>query len=88
MFIRMFKGIMNGKHYNHCWLKHDAFAQAVEQLFADEYLETLSPKKINVSILTFYNALMIKKSKSTSVVLSHLMRNLNKVNSARLGNIG
>ena len=43
------KCIMNGKHYNRCWLIHEAFAQAVEQLFAKEYLET-SPEKINVSI--------------------------------------
>ena len=38
---------MNGKHYNRCWLMHEAFAQAVEQLFADKYLETLSSEKIN-----------------------------------------
>ena len=63
MFIRMFKGIMNGKHYNHCWLKHDAFAQAVEQLFADEYLETLSPKKINVSISDILQCLNDKEVK-------------------------
>ena len=44
------KGIMNRKHCNPCWMIHEAFAQAVEQLFAEEHLETLSPEKINVSI--------------------------------------
>ena len=39
------KGIVNGKHYNHCWLIHEAFAQVVEQLFADKYLKTFSPGK-------------------------------------------
>ena len=41
---------MNGNHYNHCWLIYEAFAQAVEQLFSEEYLETLSSEKMNVSI--------------------------------------
>ena len=56
---------MNGKHYNRCWLIHEAFTQAVEQLFAEEYLETLSPEKKMLVFVIFYNALMIKKSKST-----------------------
>ena len=33
---------MDGKHYNRRWLIQEAFAQAVEQLFAEEYLQTLS----------------------------------------------
>ena len=53
------------KHYNRCWLIHEAFTQAVEQLFAEEYLETLSPEKKMLVFAIFYNALMIKKSKST-----------------------
>ena len=57
------KGIMNGKHYNRCWLIHEAFAQAVEKLFADEYLETLSPEKINVRICDILQCLNDKEVK-------------------------
>ena len=57
------KGIMNRKHYNCCWLIHEAFAQAIEQLFADEYLETLSPEKINVSICDILQYLNDKEVK-------------------------
>ena len=46
---RCIKGIMNGEHYKR-WLTHEAFGQAVEQLFAEKYLATLSSEKINVSI--------------------------------------
>ena len=54
---------MNVKHYNRCWLIHEAFAQAVEKLFADEYLETLSPEKINVSICDILQCLNDKEVK-------------------------
>ena len=58
------KGIINGKHYSRCWLIHEAFAQAVEQLFTDEYLETVSPEKVNVSIcdiLQYFNDKEVKE---------------------------
>ena len=57
------KGIMNRKHYNPCWLIHEAFFQAVEQLFAEEHLETLSPEKINVSICDILQSLNDKEVK-------------------------
>ena len=57
------KDIMNGKHYDHCRLIHEAFAQAVEQLFADECLETLSPEKMNVSICDILQCLNDKEVK-------------------------
>ena len=41
---------MNWKHYSRCCLIHEAFAQAVEQLFTDEYLEALSREKVDVII--------------------------------------
>ena len=57
------KGIINGKHYYRCRLIHEAFAQAVEQLFPEEYLETLSPEKINVSICAILQCLNDKEVK-------------------------
>jgi hypothetical protein len=33
-----FKGIISGKHYNRCWLLHEAFSEALERLFVQEYL--------------------------------------------------
>ena len=54
---------MNGKHYNRCRLIQEAFAQAVEQLFANEYLETLSPEKINSSICDILQCLNDKEVK-------------------------
>ena len=57
------KGILNGKHYYRCWLIHETFAQTVEQLPADEYLETLSPEKINVSICDILQCLNDKEVK-------------------------
>ena len=54
---------MNRRHYNRCRLIQEAFAQAVEQLFANEYLETLSPEKINVSICDILQCLNDKEVK-------------------------
>ena len=42
---------------------HEAFTQAVEQLFAEEYLETLSPEKKNVSICDISQCLNDKEVK-------------------------
>ena len=57
------KGILNEKHYYRCWLIHEAFAQAAEQLFPDKYLETLFPEKINVSICDILQCLNDKEVK-------------------------
>ena len=32
------KGLISGKHYNRCWLVHEAFSEALERLFVQEYL--------------------------------------------------
>ena len=32
------KGLMSGKHYNRCWLLHEAFAEALERLFLQQYV--------------------------------------------------
>ena len=32
------KGLISGKHYNHSWLVHEAFSEALERLFVQEYL--------------------------------------------------
>ena len=63
---------MDGKHYNCRWLIQEAFAQAVEQLFAEEYLET-SPEKINVSIYDIQQCLNNKEVKEyiSSTLSSH-----------------
>ena len=57
------KGIMNEKDHNRCWLIHEAFAQAVERLFAEEHSETLPPEKINVSICGISQCLNDKEIK-------------------------
>lgn len=38
-------GVMSGKHYNRCWLVHEAFSEALERLFVEQYLPTM-PKKV------------------------------------------
>ncbi|CAB4015941.1 Hypothetical predicted protein, partial [Paramuricea clavata] len=38
-------GVMSGKHYNRCWLVHEAFSEALERLFVKQYLPTM-PKKV------------------------------------------
>ena len=30
-------GVSNGKHYNRCWIIHDALAEALERLFIEIY---------------------------------------------------
>ena len=59
----MYQRHYDREHYNRCWLTHEAFAQAVEQLFPDEYLETLSPEKTNVSICDILQCLNDKEIK-------------------------
>ena len=34
-------GVMNGRHYNRCWLIHEAFSEALERLFLEQYLPTI-----------------------------------------------
>ncbi len=38
-------GVMSGKHYNRCCLVHEAFSEALERLFVEQYLPTM-PKKV------------------------------------------
>lgn len=38
-------GVMSGKHYNRCWLVHEAFSEALERLFLEQHLPTM-PKKV------------------------------------------
>ena len=66
MYVRMYKGIMNGKHYNRCWLMHEVFARAIEQLFAEKYVEILSSEKTNVSI---FDILQCSNDKEVKEVL-------------------
>ena len=37
---------MKGKHYNRCWLIHEAFAERVEQLYTDSMN---NPPSLNVN---------------------------------------
>ena len=64
---------MNGSHYNCCWLIHEALAQALELLLQKKYLEALLSEKNMLVFVMFYNALMMEKSKGTSVVLNHIL---------------
>ena len=34
-------GVISGKHYNRCWLVHEAFAEALERLFFDRFLQDM-----------------------------------------------
>ena len=38
-------GVINGRHYNRCWLVHEAFSEALERLFLEQYLPTI-PEKV------------------------------------------
>ena len=38
-------GVMSGKHYNRCWLVREAFSEALERLFIEQYLPTI-PEKV------------------------------------------
>ena len=40
------KGVMKGKHYNRCWLIHEAFAECVEQLYMDSMN---NPPSLNIN---------------------------------------
>ncbi|CAB4005046.1 Hypothetical predicted protein [Paramuricea clavata] len=37
--------LMSGKHYNRCWLVHEAFSEALERLFIEQCLPTI-PEKV------------------------------------------
>ena len=34
-------GVISGKHYNRCWLVHEAFSEALERLFIEQYLSPM-----------------------------------------------
>ena len=38
-------GVMSRKHYNRCWLVHEAFSEALERLFIEQYLPSI-PEKV------------------------------------------
>ena len=40
------KSVMKGKHYNRCWLIHEAFAECVEQLYMDS---VNNPTSLNIN---------------------------------------
>jgi hypothetical protein len=44
-------GVMSGKHHNiRCWLVHEAFSEALERLFIEQYLPTM-PEKVEELLL-------------------------------------
>ena len=36
------KAVMKGKHYNQCWIIHEAFAECIEQLFMESLIYPIS----------------------------------------------
>ena len=45
---------MSGKHYNHCWLVHEVFSEALERLFIEQYLPII-PKTVEEFLLNESN---------------------------------
>lgn len=39
-------GVIKGKHYNRCWLVHEAFAEALERLFLERFMTGDTPESI------------------------------------------
>ena len=53
------KAVMKGNHYNRCWIIHEAFAECIEQLLMEGFINTQLPKLENPS--TPLITLMMKK---------------------------
>ena len=60
-------GVMSGKHYNRCWLVHEAFSEALERLFIEQYLPNI-PEKVGEFAQGFPESMSLRNILSDDIV--------------------
>ena len=46
------KGIISGKHYNKTWLVNECFAEAIDRLFCDRYVNLPQPLEVQIKTMS------------------------------------